>query len=199
MKTAKRYIWIYGSLLLAMMVPVTVTAQDPGWLELSGEWPTYGFDADQTRGKLKDTATRIPKNPAKLWELTLPAERFSGFFGGGVIGPLQLDQTHTLYMPFFGRGGNTGGVEAITSEGEPKWYFRSTEVEMQTPLLAKTQDGKQLVIFGNAGARATFPGFVSYVRPAFLIAIFDSPDPDDPDGNPATDDARTTSVISIGL
>jgi hypothetical protein len=64
MNPAMACVWIHGSLLLALTVPVVVTAQVSGPLELLGEWPTYGFDANQTRSKLKDTATNIPKNPA---------------------------------------------------------------------------------------------------------------------------------------
>lgn len=92
----------------------------------------------------------LPEDLSQLWAISLPYERFTAFYGDPVIGP-----DHTIYIPFFGRGWNTGGVQAMTSDGELKWYFKSSETELQAPLVVTrpaaddNEDNETLVIFGN--------------------------------------------------
>ena len=125
-------------------------------LSLDGEWPTFGFTSDQTRNKLKGSAV-LPDVPSQIWSETLPAERFGGYSGDQAIGP-----DGTIYAPFYGRGWNTGGVQAITSDGRLKWYFKSSEVGFQAPLVVeRNQDGETMVLFGNGRS---------------LVAIYDTED-----------------------
>jgi len=128
-------------------------------LKLSGKWPTEG--GSQSRAHRKDDShLNISDDPELLWERTLPNDRWGTYFSNASMGP--ADQT---YIPFFGRGWNSGGVQAVDSEGNLKWYCKGWNTEAQTPLVAeRKRGGETTVIFGDTRS---------------LIALYDR-DPDDP-------------------
>ncbi len=143
----------------------------PDQWELEGEWPTYGYSSDQSRAKMKPGASISPE-PSLLWTRYLPPERRTMFYSSAVIG-----DDGTLYIPFFGEWDYypSGGVQAVTGDGEVKWYFTARETEAQSPLMAKSRNtGDTVIIFGSAGRPYGNPLFPDPSRhyPS-LMAIYD--------------------------
>jgi hypothetical protein len=144
-------------------------------LILSGEWPTYGYASDQSRTKL-NSEPLLPQNPTLVQTIELPTRRYSQSFASGVIG-----DDGTLYLPFFGTHTPVpnGGVQAVTAEGEAKWYFMTHEVEAQSPVVTKKinsldpRDQETLIIFGTAGKQYS-PWEQKFHN--LLIAIYDKPE-----------------------
>ena len=123
---------------------------------LDGVWPTLGFSSDQSRSSHKTSAV-IPGNPSLIWSRQMPVDRFTMFFGSAAIGP---EPDSTIYIPFFGGGWDTGGIQALTSDGELKWYFKSSEVEGKSPVVLNN-NGKTMILVGNNRS---------------INAIYDTPD-----------------------
>lgn len=138
-------LWLgLGMAVLCLPGTIKKAHADPVYplMLLSGAWATFGFDMDQTRTGQK-TGFLAAGNPVLVWARELPIDRFTMFYGSTSIG-----EDGTLYLPFFGGGWDTGGIQAMTPEGDLKWYLKSSEVEGQTPVLVD-RGGTTVVLFGN--------------------------------------------------
>jgi hypothetical protein len=144
-----------------------------GW-ELHGQWPTYGHALDQSRNK-RNVDASLASEPALSWAVSLPPVRHTMFYSSAAVG-----DAGTLYIPFFGEWDYypSGGIQAVSAEGDPLWYFASRETEAQSPVVVRDRaTGDTVVLFGSAGRPYGDPiaPDAAHHFPS-MMAIYDKPE-----------------------